>query len=243
MCARLCLLLFFAGLLAGCGSLSPRCWGLDPSTPSADRAVIGCAPTFKRPKGLPYDAWRLGWAHPPWMEMHVEEVRVWDTDGYVNRNGGFGGSRGNFGQAKAEGWIDSRGNPPLGVGWRNQVQKSLPTKIFVRWQSLVEPQTYKVMLEIPEEVRERMLESEHCDVWGGDAIEEYHYNRVIIGLAPGGVATVWLRNLCKPSEMVLRVQADIEERGPYLGEAENHIAPSPEAMEYVEKYGIPYGSW
>ena len=33
----------------------------------------------------------------------------------------------------------------------------LPETLFVRWQSLVEPQTYKLRIDIPQWVRDEML--------------------------------------------------------------------------------------
>ena len=38
----------------------------------------------------------------------------------------------------------------------------LPEIIFVRWQSLVEPQTYNVRINIPQWVREEMLKPERA---------------------------------------------------------------------------------
>ncbi|WP_178118313.1 hypothetical protein [Pseudomonas sp. SJZ080] len=46
------------------------------------------------------------------------------------------------------------------------------------------------------------------------------------------------------SVKVARAQAEIEPLGPHLGKSGGHYYPLSEASKrYIEKYGIPYGSW
>ena len=62
----------------------------------------------------------------------------------------------------------------------------LPEIIFVRWQSLVEPQTYNVRINIPVWVREEMLRPYSPYCIGEKRVVEGKYRKVItIGLAPG----------------------------------------------------------
>ncbi|MDH4563985.1 DUF2931 family protein [Pseudomonas sp. BN411] len=68
---------------------------------------------------------------------------------------------------------------------------------------------------------------------------------LVIGLAPGGVVTVWVRSTCGESIDVLRVQAEVEPKGPSQGKTEGKYALplKPASKAYIEKHGIPYGSW
>ncbi|WP_416350778.1 DUF2931 family protein, partial [Pseudomonas sp. CCC1.2] len=50
----------------------------------------------------------------------------------------------------AHGWADTGGNGSFVTG------ADLPKRVFVRWQSSVEPQTYQGWIEIPEEARQLM---------------------------------------------------------------------------------------
>ena len=65
-----------------------------------------------------------------------------------------------------------------------------------------------------------------------------------LGLAPGGVVQVWVMNNCGYAVAVARGKGEIEPLGPHLGKSKGHYYPQSDASKrYVEKYGIPYGSW
>lgn len=68
---------------------------------------------------------------------------------------------------------------------------------------------------------------------------------VYLGLAPGGVVQVWVRDSCNHPVKVARAQAEIEPLGPSQGKNEGRYAypVSDKAKRYIDKYGIPYGSW
>jgi hypothetical protein len=68
---------------------------------------------------------------------------------------------------------------------------------------------------------------------------------VYLGLAPGGVVQVWVRDSCHHPVKVARAQAEIEPLGPSQGKNEGRYAypVSEKAKRYIDKYGIPYGSW
>ncbi|KAF1028817.1 MAG: hypothetical protein GAK37_02059 [Pseudomonas sp.] len=67
---------------------------------------------------------------------------------------------------------------------------------------------------------------------------------LVVGLAPGGIAKVWVTGPCLTPIEVTRVQAEIDPRGPYEGQSNGKYGqPSEESKAYVEKFGIPYGSW
>jgi hypothetical protein len=56
---------------------------------------------------------------------------------------------------------------------------------------------------------------------------------------------VWVRNECSEQVTVPRAQAEIEPLGPDQGNSEGRYAykVSEFSKRYIEKYGIPYGSW
>jgi hypothetical protein len=114
----------------------------------------------------------------------------------------------------------------------------------VRWQSLAEPQTYEVTIEIPESAWNTMLKGEkaYCGAVGNWKTD--YRKLLVVGLAPGGVAKVWLGGPCLKSIEVTRVQGTIYPKGPYDGMSNGkHRRLSEESKAYVEKFGIPYGSW
>ena len=110
-------------------------------------------------KSMPYDAWFLGFGTPAYMEVWIETAQVVDIQKQVFRGAGGGiastssptGNRGN-----PKGWPKT---PGAGAG-RYVTGADLPRLIYVRWQSMVEPQTYEVFIEIPESAREIMRKAE-----------------------------------------------------------------------------------
>ncbi len=109
----------------------------------------------------------------------------------------------------------------------------------MRWQSLAEPQTYRVILDIPE--RARQLMSERLDP--PCRTSEYRH-ALALGLAPGGVIRGWVMSTCGGPIEVLRAQAEIEPKGPYEGTSQGGHRPLSETSRaYIEQHGIPYGSW
>jgi hypothetical protein len=66
-----------------------------------------------------------------------------------------------------------------------------------------------------------------------------------VGLAPGGVLQVWVEDSCYKAIAVARAQAEIEPLGPSQGKNQGRYAypVSEKAKRYIEKFGIPYGSW
>ena len=68
---------------------------------------------------------------------------------------------------------------------------------------------------------------------------------VYLGLAPGGVVQVWVRDSCHHPVKVARALAEIEPLGPSQGKNEGRYAypVNEKSKRYIEKFGIPYGSW
>ncbi len=194
----------------------------------------GCAE--RNPGSLPYKYWRLGFLAPDYMEVWVETADVEDIHGNIFYRVGEG-------TVSVHLPTDGTGNA---VGWRKTWGKGrhvngadLPRRIYVRWQSLAEPQTYRVILDIPE--RARQLMSERLDP--PCPASEYR-EALALGLAPGGVVRGWVMSTCGGPIEVLRAQAEIEPKGPYEGTSQGGHRPLSETSKaYIEQHGIPYGSW
>ena len=203
--------------------------------------LSGCAlggPPF------PYDSWRLGLFAPNYMEVWIESADTVDVHDRVFR-------RAMSGIVAINTPKDLKGNPrgwpqEPGAGAGKQVLGAdLPRLLYVRWQSLAEPQTYEAYIVIPEATREAMLvgEKAYCRA---DSKWITDYRKMLsVGLAPGGVARVWLMGPCLPALDVARVQGTVVQVGPDGGQSGGQYALplEPESKAYIERYGIPYGSW
>ncbi|CAI8820795.1 DUF2931 family protein [Pseudomonas sp. IT-P74] len=183
--------------------------------------------------------WSIDFQGPSYMLGWVENSTAEDINGkfFNNHMGGvIGTDTALEGSEAARGWHRAGGNvrPVTGA--------ALPKRIFVRWQSVVEPQTYKVWVDIPEQAREIMRTSisRRCP----DTLRSPYRASLTLGLAPGGVVQVWVRDSCHDAIKVARAQAEVEPLGPHLGKSNGHYYPQSEkSKRYIERYGIPYGSW
>jgi hypothetical protein len=203
--------------------------------------LAGCANGAHR---LPYDSWRLGLGTPNYMEVWIETADAVDVQERVFRRAmsGIGSTQ----RPKDIDSTDPRGWPEQpGAGKGKQVGGAdVPRLIYVRWQSLVEPQTYEAYIVIPEATQRAMVKSEmgYCAARG--LWRESYRNMLTVGLAPGGIAKVWLMGGCLSAIDVARVQGTVVKLGPYGGTSGGKHRPLSEISKaYIKKYGIPYGSW
>ncbi|GHH59403.1 DUF2931 family protein [[Pseudomonas] boreopolis] len=197
--------------------------------------LAGCATAPAQAK-LPYEAWRLGFLAPPYMEAWTEDAVIEDVRGRVFTRYDSGTVAIGYSGDPA-GWPKTYS---IGAG-RHVIGADLPKRIYVRWQSLVEPQTYRITLEIPESVRKLMMTKADSLAVPG----RYDYqNAVVIGLAPGGWVKVWVRNPGGEGVEVLCQHAEIEPKGPDQGKYEGRYVTLPaKAKEYISRNPIPYDSW
>ncbi|MBB2899042.1 DUF2931 family protein [Pseudomonas sp. AS2.8] len=204
--------------------------------------LAGCQSSAAPKPELPYDAWYLGFLAPNYMEVWLELANVSDIDGrfFPNAMGGVVA----MGQpaslsANAKGW-------PRRIGSGKGLYMTgldLPYMVALRWQSMIEPQTYQVVFAVPVWARKKMVERlpAECPVSGRTS--DYRKD-LTIGLAPGGVVKVWIMGPCLDPIEVLTLQAEIEPKGPYGGKSNGKYRPlSPVVKRYIDKYGVPYGSW
>ncbi len=202
--------------------------------------LAGCANGATR---LPYDAWRLGFLAPNYMEVWIETADAVDVHDRVFRRAMSGVSAI---QTPDNLKGDPRGWPerPGGGKGKHVLGAAPPRLIYVRWQSLVEPQTYEAYIVIPEATRQAMVKGEkaYC-AFDGKWITD-HRKMLTIGLAPGGVTKTWISGPCLEPVEVARVEGEVVKVGPYGGQSEGHYYPLDDISKaYIEQHGVPYGSW
>ena len=185
--------------------------------------------------------WSLDFTGPSYMIGEVEESIVEDIKGRLFQRPG-GGAVGTGdpedGSESARGWDGPGGNIHAVVG------ADLPKRIFVRWQSVVESKTYRAWVDIPEEARQIMRKSTSRRCPEAPESDSSYMASVGLGLAPGGIVQVWVWDECFRPVKVARAQAEIEPLGPHLGKSGGHYYPQSDASKrYIERFGIPYGSW
>jgi hypothetical protein len=176
------------------------------------------------------------------MSGWVEATAVEDINNrFFPRKGGGGIGDGEFYEEdtySAHGWGRPGGNGSSVTG------ADLPKRIYVRWQSSVEPQTYQGWIEVPEEARQLIRQSTARRCADTPESPSLYHATVILGLAPGGIIQMWVQDECLDAFPFGRVQVDIEPLGPHLGKSNGHYYPQTKgSKQYVEKFGIPYGSW
>ncbi|WP_460141798.1 DUF2931 family protein [Pseudomonas sp. S2_E01] len=184
---------------------------------------------------LPYDSWYVALAAPRFMEVWVEGVDVLDQRrlAFYRVTGGVASYT-----RQPEGWHKGGGG---GMPMNNV---DLPVELFLRWQSLVEPQTYKFGIVIPQWVRDEMVKPHQVFCKWDQKVVTLYRDTITLGMAPGGIVKVWLGSGCLDYKEVGRFQAEIEPLGPYRGGSEGqYVTIEPENKAYVEKHGIPYGTW
>ncbi|MCF4997976.1 DUF2931 family protein [Pseudomonas syringae] len=204
--------------------------------------ISGCHANSFAESELTRKWWSLSFNEPFYMKVWVEDSAVEDINGKLFRRTGGGvaaGGEPEDGTDSARGWKNN-----ITGSIREVVGADLPKRIYVRWQSIVEPQTYRAWVDIPEEAREIMRASitKPCPASPERPAGTIAFVRV--GLAPGGVVQVWVSDNCLKPVKVARAQAKVEPLGPHLGKSGGNYYPLPEpSKRYIQQFGIPYGSW
>jgi hypothetical protein len=184
---------------------------------------------------LPYPAWYVSLIAPRHMEVWVEGVDVLDQRGlaFYRVHGGRASYTGTV-----EGW------PTEGGGGKPINNVDLPERIHLRWQSLVEPQAYKITVNVPQWVRDEMVKPQRVFCAWDQKIVTLFPQTISLGMAPGGIVKVWVGSGCIKDKEVGRFQAEVEPLGPYRnGKGLFYRAPNPKAQTWIDQHGIPYGSW
>lgn len=198
--------------------------------------LSGCALSPAASGQLPYEAWRLGFLAPSNMEVWLETADVEDVRGHTFYGAMAGTVAINYSE-DVSGWRQP-------VGWgagRYLTGAALPKRIYVRWQSLVEPQTYYAMLHIPESARQLM----RSKAPSMRAPIRYEYQKALaIGLAPGGWIKAWVMSPSSTPVEVLCQRADIEPKGANQGNyTGRYVTLGARSRAYLQHHNIPYNSW
>lgn len=188
------------------------------------------------------DWWGLAFTEPDYMKVWVEDSSVLDIKNRTFFKAGgstAAGGEPEDGTESARGWgtVSGSGIPVTGA--------DLPKLIFVRWQSISEQKTYKGFIEIPELARQLMVESTHQRCPETPEKTARYMASLYVGLAPGGALRAWVRDSCHRPVQVAHAQGELEPLGPEQGKHSGRYAypVSEKAKRYIDKYGIPYGSW
>jgi hypothetical protein len=189
----------------------------------------------KLPSG---EDWYLGFFAPPYMEAWMERVDVEDAHGLYYSNI-LAGTTATSWQEDPGGWPKPM-QVPMGKG-RSITGSALPKRIFVRWQSLVEPQTYRITLDISELVREQMVKKIPYPKYP----KELAYQDLLaIELTPGGWVKAWIRSSVSTPVEILCQKAEVEPLGAYQGRYNGqYVKLNGETKEYIRTHSIPYESW
>ncbi|WP_312679195.1 DUF2931 family protein [Stutzerimonas nitrititolerans] len=185
--------------------------------------------------------WQLGFVAPDYMTVWVETAAVEDVHGKLIERISSGvapSAMPEDGTESARGWnrVGTDGMPAVGA--------ALPRRVFVRWQSIVEARTYRAWVDIPDEARQVMHDSTARRCPERPEEPSKYSAGLTLGLAPGGVIQAWVRDSCYRPIKVVRGHAEVEPLGPHQGQSNGHYYPLPEASKrYIERFGIPYGSW
>lgn len=199
--------------------------------------LVGCASSSGRDL---QKSWYLGFGAPAYMEVWLEDVQFKDINGGVNHRAGGGlvsvaSPPGNSGDPRGWGKLVGIGSGRYMFGY------DLPERIYVRWHSLVEPQTYQIVVNVTDEIRESMHKP--VETLCGHSDFRPVANNLGLHLAPGGIVRVVQGGGCLKVVEVMRLQAEVVEEGPWHGKSSKYRSLSPAAKEYIDKYGIPYESW
>lgn len=188
------------------------------------------------------DTWSIDFVSPSFMQGWIEKIVVKDIKGRLiggPRGGGLGSKNLELDKEYARGWRPRIGN------YYSMSGSDLPNSIYVRWQSIIEQITYTGWVNISEDARSIMRGStaRRCPDWPEQ--QASFSQSLTLGLAPGGVIRVWVQDNCSNNVLVGHGQAQIEPLGPYQGSNQGRYAYPIDAnsKNYVERWGIPYGSW
>ncbi|MGF6555620.1 hypothetical protein ABIA48_002000 [Pseudomonas sp. S30_BP2TU TE3576] len=210
----------------------------------ATLAISACQPvdplSAKNDYRTPW--WYIGFTEPAYMTVWVETTAVVDIQDRLIPAGASGAAAqtpdGEYTKEIARGW-DGIGGSSMPV-----VGADLPKRLFVRWQSIVERQTYAGWIDISESTRDIMRNStaRRCHKYPQHSANSSA--QLNLGLAPGGIIQVWVRDECSHAHKVDRGQVGIEPLGPDQGKYNGFYGKIKDSSQrYIERFGIPYGSW
>lgn len=185
--------------------------------------------------------WGIGFTEPAHMTVWVETSAVEDINGRIFHavaSGAAARSDHDDGTETARGWVG------IGGAGTSVTGADLPKRIFVRWQSIVERKTYAGWIDISESTRDIMRNSTAQRCHETPQFTANPSASLNLGLAPGGIIQVWVWDHCFRAHKVDRGQVGIEPLGPDQGKYNGFYGKIKDSSQrYIERFGIPYGSW
>jgi hypothetical protein len=184
----------------------------------------------------PCPHWSIRVYAPDHMETWIEALYVKDDhERWVQIPQGLAGQL-----PETAGWSDLKG----GGGGPRFLDASAPREIYVRWQSLVEPQTYSWRVTVPESMRQLLVKREMGKVWYKPQPEMACRSDITVGVAPGGHTILWVDGQGLASVEITRGHGTVEPLGPGQGWGKGYAYPiSDDAKKYIKEHSIPYDSW
>jgi hypothetical protein len=128
--------------------------------------------------------------------------------------------------------------------------KPLPDRVEVTFYSYAEKQFYYGKFDLPYEKILKLFQQRQKD------FPDKPYNSILLGIAPGGVVTVWLHGAVTTE--IFFGYAEKREIDPGRGfglplkskeQSDEYVesalaeAVTPEQLAYIKKYGPPFGAW
>ncbi len=162
-----------------------------------------------------------------------QHYEVWVTDMFLEKSGERSWRQpiGTVGCC----WKGARG--PTGPGGRAD---PFPELILVKWFSYAEQKYYTKIIQVPEDLLDRMREPAtyvtQVDVRSGPR------NLLTIGLAPGGTVVVWISNQIGNEIEVMRMQATELPGDPsrFTERTKGYLERN---GDYLREHGIPTEGW
>lgn len=130
--------------------------------------------------------------------------------------------------------------------------KPLPDRLAITFFSYTENQFYRGKFDLP---YEKILALFQAGFYSPNQEQNITYDQIVVGVAPGGVVSVWLWGYEKITEVFFGQADKIEgdwtwiidnlnyTREEFISSEIEEALKSPETVELLRKNGVPIGSW
>lgn len=125
--------------------------------------------------------------------------------------------------------------------------KPLPDRLEITFFSFLENQHYKGSFELPYEEILRMFRE------GDNGAGRPTYDRIMVGVAPGGTVAVWLTGISRTTEVFFGkadpVDLDLMAFGEVIPDRDEYVQRQlgrdlkPEVLATIQEKGIPFSKW
>ena len=147
----------------------------------------------------------------------------------------------------ANGWGEGMSSHVVGDD-----KKPLPNRLDIVFFSYTENQFYRGHFELP---YDKILKLFQKSYYSPKVRREVTFHRIVVGVAPGGVVSVWVNGINNTTEVffgkaekvdlpwsTLTSATDIT-RKEYVREVIQNTLETPEAIAALHKNGVPFGLW